>query len=206
VYQTLEIGSAPADEECQPCNIPGANYDWVKAECLAYIHQLKRQFGNPPPETDLVTQFTRDGDYGYYEVVVKWRSEGPGIEPGNPSAVEYAYKLEANTPQFWDAQALAELNIAGVPIQTKLRADTQPPWKEDVADPSDRLSIIIATRTLLAQAMSPLDTRNNYIDGFIGAIHSMLLDVEDMLIKDDFPPANSPSIIQSSADHDDTRQ
>lgn len=115
MYTGLEIGAVPADEEAQQCNMPDSNYEWVRAECHAYRRQLERVFGVPPADTDLVVQFTRDGNHGYYEVVVKWHDP-------NPAAVEYAFNMENNAPQYWDDVAIRELRAAHVPVKERQRA------------------------------------------------------------------------------------
>lgn len=115
MYTGLEIGPAPADEEPQQCNARNSDYTKVRQECGVYRAQLLRMFGNPPPETDLVVQFTRDGDHGYYEVAVKWHDP-------NRTAVEYAYNMENNAPQYWDEMALKELAEYGIPVKQRRRA------------------------------------------------------------------------------------
>jgi hypothetical protein len=116
MYNTLEIGPAPYDEEPQQCNLPTTDYAKVRAECEIYRQQLLRIFGPPPLDCSLVVTFERDGDHGYYEVAVKWQ------DPNGAAAVNYAYDMEENAPQYWDSIALKALREKEIPYKEMYRA------------------------------------------------------------------------------------
>lgn len=104
--QTIEIGPAPFDEQCEQANVSGTNYERMKAECNAFLNQLRRVFGPEPVGAGLRVKFNRDGDNGYYEVVCNFES-------AYQAAIDYAFRCESDCPQYWDAEAKAEL--ANVP-------------------------------------------------------------------------------------------
>jgi len=102
----MTIGSSPTDETCSQLGAEDYEMD-AKNECRIFIQQLKRVFGDPPGNARLSTKgFPHD--FGtYYEVVV-WYS------PNNEKETDYAFKLEANTPAGWDAQAKKDLVAANL--------------------------------------------------------------------------------------------
>ena len=100
-YYTLSVGCTPCDESCEQLG-PNYNPGRAKAECRAYINQLKRQFGEPPPDTSY--RITNNPhDFGtYHEVEVKFNTE-------DEESVEYAFKVEGESPEKWDREAKKEL-------------------------------------------------------------------------------------------------
>lgn len=101
---TLSLGPTPCEESCEQL---GPNYDERKArqECRTFIEQLRRVFGTEPAQARLRIKANAH-DFGVYldvEVVYDDATEG---------AVEYAFKLENETPARWDDIARAELGIA----------------------------------------------------------------------------------------------
>ena len=47
MVETIEIGSAPCDEQC--AQVGESNYpERSRAECRAFINQIKRVMGEPP--------------------------------------------------------------------------------------------------------------------------------------------------------------
>lgn len=97
----LTIGSSPSDEDCAQVGSPDYTQRSRK-ECLVFLHQLERQFGDPPATARLTIK-TFPHDFGEYkEVCVIFDND---IE----EAVEYALKLEGVTPQTWDEEAKREL-------------------------------------------------------------------------------------------------
>jgi hypothetical protein len=99
----LTIGSAPAEEEC--AKVGESDYgNRARKECRAYIRQLRREFGNEPEGASLVTRFFPH-DFGTYLEVVCY------YEDDVPESVEYAYRLERESPANWDTQAVTELGI-----------------------------------------------------------------------------------------------
>lgn len=106
----LEIGTVPAEEQCQQVGTP--NYDAISAkkECRIYKQYLQRLFPIPQAlEEDLAYYIKSSAhDYGnYYEVAIKFNSE-------NSEAVEFAYNVEAKSPLRWDEIALEALRSSGL--------------------------------------------------------------------------------------------
>jgi hypothetical protein len=101
VFDTLSIGPVPSSEACESL---GDNYNAIKArqECLAFIRQIRRQFGREPYGASLV--ITRNShDFGtYLEVGVKYKE-------GNEAATKYAFKVEGEMPEEWDEEAKMDL-------------------------------------------------------------------------------------------------
>ncbi len=102
--ETIEIGATPHGEDCAQVGAPDYA-ERARRECRAYINQLKRMFGEPPEGCSLrVKSFSHD--FGsYHEVVAVFDDE-------NEEAAEYAYRLESDGPEYWDAEAQAELQAA----------------------------------------------------------------------------------------------
>lgn len=100
---TLSIGPTPSGETCQQL---GASYDPIRArqECAAFRNQLRRMFPDCPAGTGLVI-LANPHDFGVYlEVAVRYDDE-------DQDSQDYAYHIENNAPENWDAEALAELGI-----------------------------------------------------------------------------------------------
>ena len=95
------IGATPAGESCECL---GANYDSNKAqkECHAFIRQLTRQFGVPPQGARFaIKNFPHD--FGSYkEVCVVY-------DDNNEEAIDFAFKVERESPENWDDKAQIEL-------------------------------------------------------------------------------------------------
>lgn len=73
-------------------------------ECRAYIRQLKRDFGEPPPGARFALS-PEAHDFGtYYEVVVQY-------DPQDKAASEFAFSVEANLSATWDRQAREEMGL-----------------------------------------------------------------------------------------------
>ena len=98
---SLNLSPTPVGEDC--AQLGDANYSIrARQECRAFIQQLKREFGEPPAgATFKITQ--NPHDFGtYLDVDIQFNDE-------DDAASEYAYKVEANLPEFWDAEAKKEL-------------------------------------------------------------------------------------------------
>ena len=103
MFDTLTIGPVPSVEQCEQL---GRNYDArrAKQECRAFMAQLIREFGAPPYDADLVIT-SNPHDFGtYHEVAVRYNED-------DRAALEYAFKLEGNTPAEWDTIARQELGL-----------------------------------------------------------------------------------------------
>jgi hypothetical protein len=108
----LSIAPTPVNESCEQL---GRNYDPVKAraECRAFLNQLRRQFGEPPEGAELRLKANAH-DFGtYYDVIVTFPDD-------DRTAIEYALKLEGNTPEYWDAESVAELEARGFQVTSKI--------------------------------------------------------------------------------------
>jgi hypothetical protein len=106
----LEIGTVPAEEQCQQVGTPNYDASSAKKECRIYKEYLQRLFPIPPTLEDELYYCIKSSphDYGnYYEVAIKFNGD-------NSEAVDFAYKVEANSPQTWDETALTELQSLGL--------------------------------------------------------------------------------------------
>ncbi|MEH2067887.1 MAG: hypothetical protein V7K47_06925 [Nostoc sp.] len=105
----LEIGSAPAEEQCQ--QVGTENYaSNAKKECRIYREYLERLFPIPQHLKKSVSFYTKacPHDLGtYYEVAIEFDSE---VE----AALKFAYKVERNSPSEWDEIARKELHSLGL--------------------------------------------------------------------------------------------
>ncbi len=100
----LDLGPTPVEEGCEQVGTPSYDPILARAECAAYIAQLKREFG-PPPEGARLSISTNPHDFGtYHEVVVRF-------DDTFLQAVEYAFKLESESPGNWDETARKELGL-----------------------------------------------------------------------------------------------
>lgn len=105
---TLEIGPTPCNEDCQPVGMPTYDPMRAMAECRAFKAQITRALGEPPPGACLT--ITRNPhDFGtYYEVAVRYEDQ-------DEEATDWAYRVEAEAPEDWDAEARRELGIEVAP-------------------------------------------------------------------------------------------
>lgn len=106
----IEIGPAPAEEQCEQANVSGTNYERMRAENHAFMQLIRRALGNEPEGARLACKFSRDGDHGYYEVVCHY-------DRNNAKAIDYAFNCESNAPVKWDDQARMELAAYPVGVQ-----------------------------------------------------------------------------------------
>lgn len=115
MHDVMDIAAVPAYEEPEPANVKGANYTHARIECRAFMHQLRRVFGTAPEGAELFVHHNRDGNDGYYEVAVRYDTE-------NRPAIDYAFKLEAEMPAYWDTEAIKELQEAGLHVKDCVRS------------------------------------------------------------------------------------
>ncbi len=97
----LHIGASPVEEDCaQVGSDCYRERSWK--ECKAFAGQLLRQFGEPPLGARItVKRFQHDfGEYREVCVVFDDTVE---------KELEYALKLESETPMKWDTEARKEL-------------------------------------------------------------------------------------------------
>ena len=110
----LDLGQVPSDE---PCAQVGADdyADRARPECRAYVHQLVRQFGEPPAGARFRVA-SNPHDFGSYlsvEIV---------FDDSDQAAIEYAFNAENNLPAKWDMEARKELRQLGAD-ETDLQGD-----------------------------------------------------------------------------------
>jgi hypothetical protein len=101
----LEIAAGPADEQVEQANLPTTNYERMREECRAFVEQLRRQFGEEPEGARLVVKRMPYGMESYYEVVCYY-------DRNQPASIDYAFKLERETPEKWDAEARRVLTLS----------------------------------------------------------------------------------------------
>lgn len=114
MVETIEIGASPCDEQCAQVGEPDYP-ERSRAECRAFVNQIKRVMGEPPEGAGLFIK-SNAHDYGTYrEVAVK---VGGMLSPdAREKALEYAYRCESDSPTAWDEEARAELAAAGFPVR-----------------------------------------------------------------------------------------
>lgn len=91
----IALGPVPCDEECQ--QVGTQNYDANAAykESNRFANLLRSKFGNEP-EGARITVKSFPHDFGsYYEVVCFY-------DDSFPESVDYAFKLEAESPTNWE--------------------------------------------------------------------------------------------------------
>ena len=102
----IEIGPTPAEEACAQVGSDRYSRVW-RAECRAFINQLRRVIGEEPDGASLIIT-SNAHDFGtYHDVACSY-------EEDNEAAVQYALRCESEAPGEWDDEARAELTKAGV--------------------------------------------------------------------------------------------
>lgn len=112
--ETVEIGPVPNGEECSQVGSNDYDYSGLnKIEVKAYINQLKRMFPNIPDGCRFV-MVRNEHDFGtYFEAGIKFiPNQSDESDSPDPNA-EYAYNIENNSPENWDAEAISELEQQG---------------------------------------------------------------------------------------------
>ena len=100
----ITIGSSPSSEDC--AQVGTDNYEaQSRQECQAFIAQLRRQFGTEPMLSRLSIK-TFPHDFGSYQEVVCY------YDDEDEEARDYAFRLESETPEYWDEEAKKELKEA----------------------------------------------------------------------------------------------
>lgn len=93
----LDLGCTPVEENCAQVGKVGY-LDRARAECREFIGQLRRQFGPEPVGCKLAVK-SNPHDFGSYLSVVVYFDDA--IE----ESITYAFKLEADLPEYWDDTA-----------------------------------------------------------------------------------------------------
>lgn len=105
----IYIGSSPVEEPCAQVGSPDY-FERSRAECKAFAAQLLRQFPDQPDSTYFIVK-AQAHDFGTYrEVVVVY-------DDADEESLNYALKVEGNTPANWDEQAKQELAAAGFMVE-----------------------------------------------------------------------------------------
>jgi hypothetical protein len=108
VRDYISIGPSPVEEDCAQVGSDGY-HNQARKECRAFINQLRRQFCPEIGSANLNIK-ANPHDFGtYYDVVCYYDDD-------DQVGSEYAFKLEDETPEKWDAEARVELGLeaAGV--------------------------------------------------------------------------------------------
>lgn len=105
----IDYGPVPYGEECEQL---GDRYDAQKAraECAAYVSQLYRLFGERKPDGVTLVIKSNPHDFGTYLSVCA------RVNDDNEQATEFAYDIEDELPEFWDTEAIEELNKKGYDV------------------------------------------------------------------------------------------
>lgn len=103
--EIFELCSTPSEEQC--AQVGSKNYRRnALLECEAMIAQFRRKFG-PEPAGVRFRPKSNPHDFGtYYDVCLEFNGE-------SDEAIEYAYNVEANTPENWDKKSLQFLKDNG---------------------------------------------------------------------------------------------
>jgi hypothetical protein len=97
----IDLGPSPTEEEC--AQVGQDDYrDRARRECRAYLHQLRRLFGDEPEGAQLSVK-SNPHDFGSYLSVVCY------YDPARPASLDYAFRCEGQSPREWDEQARQEL-------------------------------------------------------------------------------------------------
>jgi len=97
----LNIGSSPSAETC--AQVGADNYhEQARKELRAFKHQLERAFPNPLDSCYLAVK-SFDHDFGAYQEVVCY------FDDESEESQNYAFNMENNTPENWDAAAVEEM-------------------------------------------------------------------------------------------------
>lgn len=107
MIDNLSLGPVPSAERCEQVG-PDYRPQAARQECRAFINQLKRTFPQWD-ETEIDFRImSHSHDFGtYLDVAVLY-------DDNAAKQVSLAFHIEANTPDEWDADAIAELEAAGL--------------------------------------------------------------------------------------------
>ena len=89
----VELGATPFGEDCVQVGTPDY-HDLAKKECQRYIDLLRKKFGEEPEGARLAIK-SFPHDFGSYLEVVCYYDED------NEKSGEYAYNMEATSPEYW---------------------------------------------------------------------------------------------------------
>ena len=93
----IDLGPAPSEEPCAQVGSPDYP-DRARRECHAYVHQLRRIFGDEPDRARLSVK-SSPHDFGTYWSVACY------FDDHHPGSVDYAFRCERDGPTHWDEAA-----------------------------------------------------------------------------------------------------
>lgn len=96
----IYIGSSPYGEPCAQVGSPDY-HTRSRIECRVFADQLRRLF--PPPAGGAIRILREPHDFGSYLTVVA------EFDPNSEESVNWAYRIEAEGPEHWDAEAKEQL-------------------------------------------------------------------------------------------------
>lgn len=100
---SISIGPTPVDESC--VDLGEDNYiARARKECAAFIRQLRRQFGPEPGSAKLKITHNPHDFNTYLDVVCYY-------DDNDMEGMDYAFRLESETPEEWDEIAKSELEL-----------------------------------------------------------------------------------------------
>lgn len=97
----ITLGCCPTSEDCAQVGSEDYSHRSI-VECTAFINQLRRQFGDEVGSAWLKIM-TFQHDFGSYREVVCT------YEEDDKEGIDYAFKLEANLPKYWDKESCNEI-------------------------------------------------------------------------------------------------
>ena len=129
----INIGSAPAEEQCVQVNKEGNYHKAMRAECVRFIEQLRRVFG-PEPEGAQLGVKSFPHDFGLYLEVVCY------FENNDEEARKWAFRLEDEMPARWDQP----LNTPPVRRPTKVCDDClTAAWDMGIPDRASQIDLMV---------------------------------------------------------------
>ena len=99
----IYLGPVPIEEDCSQVGSIGY-FERSRAECKAYVNQLRRQFGEPPFGGALIVKACPH-DFGTYNEVVAV------FDDLYPNSCKWAFEMEENIPLKWDEEALVDITL-----------------------------------------------------------------------------------------------
>lgn len=112
VSEYVELGAVPTDEDTE-----SGNPDRERAECRAFMGLLRRRFGAEPEGAKLAIKWYPDQAGGEYAQVVCYYHSDVS------ASMEYAFRMEFDTPVCWDLPARRELGLPDLEDDRELDLD-----------------------------------------------------------------------------------
>jgi hypothetical protein len=103
----IEIGSSPIDENCVQIELCRCYINALLIEVDIFKKQLERLFPITNPNNSFAVK-TFQYNFDFYSVVVCY------YDDSDKESVDFAFNIEANTPEKWDKEALEEIQNSDV--------------------------------------------------------------------------------------------